>query len=490
MQRTLPIAVLLLVAAAFHARSEERPPLTRETLGGIVKEAYVGDPMLACRVMDDVLRGVDVAALPDDVRAMTDGAVVIVMTSCGRNEDALVAVRRLVVADPSWQNVGMLAYLALQTKHYEEAGDALVRVAREWPGNVNRRHLEMVSLLHYELRDSPDAQRAQLQRLFDAGFDPVDGRASGLWLELVRLHLDAGDIPRARAASSRVDGVASAVAMRIDRRFDPLTAADPSLADIRVQGQRALAAVRAKAEKRPNDIALQYEMVDAHLMLGEHAEVDALVTAMTDMIGKPGERDLVGFNQRSEMLLARATMHRRNGNIQGVLEDAEMASLLTDAEYYDMGKVRLAGTLCYLRRTKEAAAAIDHEPDASDWLQQVQRLQRVCIAVNEGDITTAKAHLAQLREEADISTISLLLGGQLFIEDVEGAAATYIAMLTNPATRIEALEYAQRDRNPPLLPGEEAHERAFQKMRDRDDVKAAIEKVGRVETWDIFIGYD
>ena len=72
MRRTLPIAVLLLVAAAFHARSEERSPLTRETLGGIIKEAYVGDPMLACRVMDDVLRGVDVAALPDDVRAMTE----------------------------------------------------------------------------------------------------------------------------------------------------------------------------------------------------------------------------------------------------------------------------------------------------------------------------------------------------------------------------------------------------------------------------------
>lgn len=490
MQRTLPIAALLLVAVAFHARSEEPQPPRKDVLSAIAQEALQGDPDLACRAMDEVLAAVDIGALPEDLRLAVQGTVSIVLPSCGRTEEGLVAIRKVVAARPMAQTVGMQAHLALATGSHQEAGDALVRLAREWPGEVNRFHLEMAVDLHYQLRDSPEAQRTQLQRLFDAGFDPVDGRASDLWLELVRLHLDAGDIPRARAAASRVDGVSNAVAMRIDRRFDPLTQADPSLADIRVQGKRALAAMRAKAEKLPNDLGLQYQLVDAHLMLGEHAEVDALVTAMTDALGKPGESELTGLDHRSRMLLARATMHRRNGNIQGVLEDAEMASLLTAPDWYDFGKVTLAQTLCDLGRTKDAAAALDPALDESEWMGPLQSLQRICIAISEGDPTAAKAHLARLREQATVRTYGMLMSGQLSLGDVDGAAATYIAMLDDPFMRIEALTYIQRDRDPPLLPGEEAFERAFKVMQAREDVKAAIEKVGRVETWDIFIGYD
>lgn len=490
MRRILSGVALVLAVAAFPARSAEPPSSHNELLAMAATEALHGDPALACNSLDALLRDTEMGALPEHLQLATYAAMAVVFPQCDRAEEGLVATRKLVAAAPRAETVSMLAYLAEQTGRHDEAADALVRVAREWPANVGRAQLEMVEDLNFALRDSPDAQRAMLQRLFDVGFDPVDGRASDLWFELARLHLDAGDVPAARAVAARIDGVSNAVAMRIDRRFDPLTEADPSLVDVRAQGQRALAAMRAKAEQRPNDLGLQYEIVDAYLMLGDHAAVDARVTAMTDTLGTPAEEEASGAEYRSRMLLARATMHRRNGDIDKLLEDADMASLLTMNGWYDFGRITRGQTLCDLQRTKQAAAAIDPALDDDKWMGPLQRLLRLCIAVNDGDLTAARAHLAALQAKSDRYTINLLLAGQLSVDDLDAAAATYIAMLQDPLMRTEALEFAQIDRDPPVLPGEARFEQAFKRMLERDDVRAAVEKVGRVMTWDLFIGYD
>lgn len=495
MSRTLTLATLLCIATTGGAHASE--PEARLRLMTPLRQAEQladhsewGEHRPACEVMDHLWRTPEVKAQEVEAHAQTLLLAAYVFMNCERADDALIAAREAEALLPRSYTVGFLAQVALGAKRYDEAADRLVRVAREWPASVTREHLDIAWGLYRGWRDNPGAQRRLLQSLLDARFEPSDAIAEPLWYELARLHLDAGDVTRARAAAGRTSGVMEAVKMRIDRRFDPVLAAEPSLGDVRAQGERRLASARTKAASHPGDVALLRDVADAQLLLGDHDATLRTVAAMTDTLGTPAERSAARPDYRPYLLMLRAVLHRRNGAFGPLLEDAEMASFLTVPGTADLGKLSRAATHCDLGRPDDAEAALDPAMDAMEYVSLYQALQRVCIATARDDSAAAAQHLATLREKATPDDMAFVLDAQLYMGDVAGAASTFIALLERPSTRADMLVVAQRDRDPPPAPGEKRYLAALEAMLARPDVRAAVEKVGRIETFDIFLGFD
>ena len=495
MSRMLTLAAAVLVALAGPAFAKERAPESvadqvRERMGGIILQANGGDTTGACKQFDALEASPDLATLPEAERAKVLMVGSILMTWCNRTGDALPLARQGQALNPTANGAKLIAETAEAMELKDVVAEALLDLARRWPDEVTSVSAQQAYRTQKAYAADPARQRRFLQGLFDARFDPRDGDPSELWFELARLNLDAGDVPRAQAAAERTMGLRMAAKMRIDRRFDPVLAANPALGDVKAQATRMIEAMEAKADDYPTSLAPVQPLVEERVMLGDYAKAIALIDTTLETAGSGRDQEWTGLERRLYLAYARATANMHLGKAQQSLDDMEVGSLFVPPDAPDITRLMRADMLCDLGRADEAAPLASGDYSALPWLYKVKHVVGVCIAEQQGDLAGARKLIDALTPMLKPDDMQLRVTVLLRVGDVDAAAKDFIALLDDPATRNDTLLWAQRDKLLPETPGIVKYRKAFGAMVARPDVQAALQKHGRVLDWDVSLGLE
>ena len=465
--------------ASFQAQFEE-------ALGPATK----GDVATSCKAMDTLRRHPELETMPTRKRVEARLIIAAVYWGCSRYDDGLAEVQAANAMTATAHGKLLEAMLADAGGKPVVAVDALLAFARSWPRDANFDAVDLALRVHRSLAADPAQQTRLLQGLFDAGFEPIDADAGELWFELARLQLDAGDVARGKAAATRVMGLRHAARMRIDRRFDPVLSAAPELGDLRAQSVRLMDAMAAKLEASPNAMAPRVAMAEEWVLLGDYEKA---VAAIDDAIAavRPGdEGSWTGLQLRLGLARLRSTAHLRQGKQQQALDDTALIRAFLPPGAPDFASVVRADLLCDLGRGSEAGRALDVDVSGIPSAEQAKLKVGVCVATLAGDTARARALLNAMQGTLAPDQQEALVSAYLRVGDVEAAAPRFIALLDAPATRSDALVWAQNDPRTPDLPGMVEYRKAFDAMLARPDVKAALEKYGRVLTWDLYLGLE
>ena len=501
---TLAVTAVIALAAALpvqgvgqskNLRDKADPDATSERnvlrdASMVLMLAVQGDVGPACEAMDAVLKDPGVGALARPKHAEVLLLASFVYSQCNRLDDAVKQAQASAALERTPNAVMMIASWSEQAGKNDESAEALVAFAREWPKDTALHTMQTVWSNFRAWSDAPAKQRAFLQALFDARFNPKDADASELWFELARLHLDAGDVAAAKRVAAEVKGLTSAAKMRVDRRFDPVLADAPQLGDYKAQAARLLESLRAKQAAAPRAMPLRTAIAEEMVLLGDYAGALEFVDGTLADVRGAKEDEWEARYHATFMLRARASANLRQGKMQPAIEDLEMASMFVAPGSVDFPRLMLAEQLCDMGRPKDAEAAADIEVEEPRFLANVRQVLRVCAATGLGDAARARKLTDALRATVGPGERELLLTAYLYLGDVDAAARLYIDMLDNPAERNEMLLWAQKDRRLEPMPGIAGYRRTFDAMVARPDVQAALQKYGRVLEWDIYLGLE
>lgn len=316
-----------------------------------------------------------------------------------------------------------------------------------------------------------------------------DQEPSGIWLDLVLMLLERDRLPEAIEVSSHVTDEYGVISMRVDRRFDAITAANPAQFDVDAALKRNLAHFQSASERSPKTLTPKAAVIN-FLMEEQHygaalAAADGLVAEIRARSDPKQWYD--DFDDEYAWVLDnRSRALRRLGRWDEGLYQLAAASWVLDKDGKNVSQVINLGDLyCDLGKPKEALGSLIRlgaDITAYGRMQEAEVL--LDAAVQLGDTEQTDKWLAFIKEHrADAPRTyeaALLLTG-----DVESAAKWLIERLQDQDLRSSTLlsiqEYA--------VPRETARQAGLRKrsaaLLARPDVQAEIQKVGRIESYKI-----
>jgi len=147
-------------------------------------------------------------------------------------------------------------------------------------------------------------------------------------------------------------------------------------------------------------------------------------------------------------------------------------------------KINLGDMYCARGNGKQALAVLAGVGDMSDYGQMALQSVQHCARLLQGDRTGADQAMAYLQEHRSLST-PVYLGALLREGRMDAAAEALVAALASEEERAAALVMVQDYLRPRLLPAEEESYARWDALVQREDVRTAIERVGRRQYYDI-----
>ncbi|MDR3513843.1 MAG: hypothetical protein P4L73_19570, partial [Caulobacteraceae bacterium] len=297
--------------------------------------------------------------------------------------------------------------------------------------------------------------------------------------------LDRGQAQAAGAVAADIVAPETVLDMLIDRRFDAITTAAADRYDLGKVAVRRLAALRAASAAAPDKLKGFNAIVSALLSEGRPGEALALIDDAIKR-ARPADGAHSTFTDLDELnwaydLRSRALLLLGRG-------DEALASMKAGAERTENGQSNVSQQLnlgelyVHLDRPAEALDAI--KTVSPDKVSAYGRMDREGVRAEAfaqlHDRAGLAASLAYMKAHADEAPAWLI---EVSIEtgDTEGAAQTTIRMLADPIQRPQALELVQDAIVPDTAPDYlKRFHQGIAALRERPDVKAAIDRVGRV----------
>jgi hypothetical protein len=385
------------------------------------------------------------------------------------------------------------ARYALYVDALPDAALALTTTARRWPEALmeDDDQKEFVGTIAFRLRRDA-ARHADYLQLADALFAAkfkreFDAEPDGLWSDLILGALEHGDTKRARELAGRVENTDTLLAMRIDKRFDPVVRADPKRFDLSAAMKRHTKKLARQMADQPRRLAVFVQYLYALMDEGRYAEVLADSDAALKKVAKgtaqaPAHDDL--DQSLNWVYNHKAAALRALGRWNEALAAMDAGSHLVERGSDNVSQaINLGSNLNDAGQPQKALDALA----AVDWsrgLSPYGRMQLECVRyiayLQLGNRSEAEKVLAYLREHHDDANdtwqYAMLESG-----DEDGAAAALIAQLRDTETRGSALATVQ-DYPPHIRSARmrESHDR-WAHLVARADVTAAINEVGRIE---------
>lgn len=329
---------------------------------------------------------------------------------------------------------------------------------------------------------SPGRHRL-LSALHAAGYQrPHDLDTSELWYQLALDLLHRGEADAARDVLERVVHPHVWLAILVDRRFDAVVSATDPRNDLARAVTRRVADLRSRTFAAPRAGMLMHEQLEAMMMAGQQDDVARIVAGIEARAagGTPVFED--DGDSLAWILDAGARALLRLGR-----DDEALALYRKAGEARELGvenvsqRLNLASVLASLERADDAAAVVDAVPleNLAPYGHMVRAAVQWEVARLRGDgeaMRRAGDHLRDHRDDAPGLHFDWLMesGAQ------DEAATAFIARLEDPDTRRDALLDAQSLRRARETPGTARHSALFDALLARPDVRAAIERVGRV----------
>lgn len=410
-----------------------------------------------------------------------------------RFEQGLALSRRAQAFTPDDAfDAGRVVSFLLRLDRPGEAATAIAYFAHRRSDGLSALDAGSLYRVAHGLAGQPRAQADFLQLLLDAQWDDPTEDSSSLWYDLALARVRLHEPERARAAIARVIAPEYVIRLRDDKRFDALVDRDAPAFDAKAAALRTVAALRDKAERLPRSLAVRRALATALLHAGDLQAVLDLSEQTRKAIADAGDAPPYDDpDQLTWMLNTRAIALRRLGRIDDAV--ALMERIRDDPEN---GRPNVSQTInlgmfhCQIGRPRDALAGIARIDDAgmSDYGRTQFASVRLCAAVALGDRGLQRTAFDFIRAHRADSQATWL-DALLLLGRIDDAAKLYLKRLASEEERSDALLEFQDTVRPEPLPGDLAWRAADRAVLARADVRAAIERVGRIERHDVSLGY-
>jgi tetratricopeptide (TPR) repeat protein len=499
--RWLALALLGLLAGCASARHSPDTPAEPEA---VVIEApafalaqakqLVNDGKLAAadRLLDGVVSHPSFGALSEEDRNYAlylAGWVAHKQRNFAKAHPLLVRATASEFADDSDWLFRMSA--ARELGNMPDAIAGLTTMARRWPASLKRVNWQAIYDLVDESR-KPKADPAasfELHRaLFEAQWHPTfDIEPSWTWKNLALLFIERGQLDDAEEVMARIGYPDALVSMRVDKRFDALRKKYPLRFDVRAGLERHLAVSRKRVEDHPDSLDLFVQFTYALLAAKRFEEV---LTLTEPFMGyKPptdgfvlryedwADQIIWVYNNRAKALQALGRYDEAVELLRTTTRKAE------DGDINVSQSINLGSLLCRMERPREALETIALIGDMSSYGRTQYESVRLNAALQLNDQQQVQEAMTYLQEHRydSLRTYQYAL---IKLGRLDEAAAVLIGRLQDLRYRSDALAELQGFYSPPGPPRAKPDAGYWSKLIERPDVKAAIDRVGRIESFD------
>ena len=365
----------------------------------------------------------------------------------------------------------------------------LTVLMQRWPDRAGELNPDYVFRCAYDAeRSGHGAAIALLQALYAAHWKLKWGiEPSAIWRDLALLLLEKDRVAEADDVARHVTNVYVLVAMRADRRFDAVVAANPAQFDIEAAAEREFKAFEAASEQAPQSLELKLWVIrsllsqrhyEAALAASDSILVDIESTNYPDKLYEDYD------DQHSTFLSLRSIALQRVGRWdEAVAQLNEAGALLGKYGSSVDDLVDLGFLYCELGRPNDALSAIGRvvaKTSAFGTMQlEVVRADAYHQLGNKKQVERALRFLHSHRADAPWA----YEGALITVNQLDRAADELVEELRDSDQREEALEHVQ-DYAP--TPGT-ARDLDWDTQRGaviaKPEVQAAIHSVGRVEAY-------
>jgi len=242
----------------------------------------------------------------------------------------------------------------------------LTVLMRRWPDRTRGLDADYIQRTASAARQLPHAAALPLlQALYDAHWKlKWDVEPSELWRDLALLLLENNRLTEANEAVSHVPDVYVLVAMRSDRRFDAVVAANSAQFDIGAAAEREFHALQTEAEKAPQSLEAKLRVINSLLHL-QHYEAEAALAAADSILldirstNFPGKLFEDYEEELSRFLDLRSIALQRVGRWDEALAQLSAAGVLLEKYTGNVNQlINLGALYCELRRPQDALSPI------------------------------------------------------------------------------------------------------------------------------------
>lgn len=314
-------------------------------------------------------------------------------------------------------------------------------------------------------------------------------QAETLRVEHARLLLQHGETAAAQARLQTILTPRLIIAIRTDRTFDPLRA-DPGF-DAKYNVEAAVSAAYTRyrwiVSQRPASISDAQSLVAVLRMKGESREALTFLQGVIAIAQSPQANaefnglDQVGLNW---LLDQEANLFADLGRTSEADAAFQQAVLITTGEGPSnlSQRINFADLLVAEARPQQALDALAGLGPTSPFGAMSAAAVRACAAEELGNQRLRDEMLDFLRQH-ERDHPRALTSALLCVNDLDGAAASYVRRLADPMERQDALLALQIFQSAPLQ--SRTHQGVMLQrlglVRDRADVRQAVNAVGRIE---------
>ncbi|HEX6374101.1 MAG TPA: hypothetical protein VFZ91_00100 [Allosphingosinicella sp.] len=490
------IALAALLAAGFPAASAAAPASAERNLER-VRQMEAADERKDCKTILELGVPLVEAKAESGLTGEAEAYAYELVVSCEYRAKAHAAAYAHALkgtklehsTDYLWQ---MRLVLELLAERRDAAVATIEAMTQGRGAALNSAPIQLYSRLERELREKGlTALRRRLLKVLasdvyapEAYYGPTDYYAY-LYAGLLA---DEGETAAARAMLARLETPTSLSSAMLDPRLRGLLAGEP---DIRAAAERALAGHREAMARHPDRLEpLTLAAADLR-QLGRPAEAVQLLETATARIA-----DSIGFADLDEQLNwwwdALGRSHAALGHYEPMVDSFRKGAAAGEGGEPNVSQViNLASTQVSFGRGDEALKTLavfeDPKRALSPYGAMEMRYARGCAHAVAGRPETAAADLAFARahEKDHPEALADLL---LCLGDMDGAAAAFIRRLDDPERRIAALlQLSDYDPPPVPLPTDPVASR-LPALKQRPDVRAAIERAGGIRRFRVQAG--
>jgi beta-barrel assembly-enhancing protease len=362
----------------------------------------------------------------------------------------------------------------------------LATIAQRWPDKLSSFDSDYIEQVINESKRVPQADvYSLLQSLYDAGWRFKGGiEPSSAWRDLSLLLIQKGRLPQAIEVGAHVTDPYVLIAMRADRRFDPVVAANPAQFDIDAADNRELHELHKAAESMPQSLDVQLRELDGLRRRRHYSAILAITDSIITQVKSTNypARLYDDYQENYVWILDfRSDALAGLGNWDEAVGQLDAAAHTTEpniSQYINLGDL-----YCDLGRPADALSAVG-KITAKPSPLGVSRLELVTLraAVQSGDahLTASSLDYLKVHRADSLSNYQIAL---LVVNQPEQGARLLMSRLRAPESRQDALQSVQTYAPDSSLPIPQEVSARWRTLIARPDVQAAITAVGRIEAY-------
>ena len=377
---------------------------------------------------------------------------------------------------------------AYTLKHPDDSMRSLIELARRWPEEASKLDDPVMGAASDAIYALPREKRfTPLWALYEAHFKLQWGEEpSSAWRDLALLLLERDRLTDAEDVSGHITSTDVLIAMRADRRFDAVVAAQPARFAIESAAHEELRFAQAKSDENPQLLDLKIRVLVSLQRLRDYGAMLAAADELKLEIASTNfpRRLYTDYDDNYRWVLnERSTALERAGRPDEAVKELQTASRLSEKGSKNTSQaINLAALLCRLNRPRDATAVLADVGSVTEYGRAQMELIRLKAALQLKDEPQAVKALEFLRGVRATQPTEYELG-LVLMGQTDQAAQSLIGRLQDPEKRQEVFELVQDFPPSPSAKFEQDDDEAWRLLVARADVQSAINSVGRAASY-------